>query len=223
MASRSLPTSAASARWRCSAAAALAALALLAVLEWRAASPSAQPAVLTTYMPPSLRWPGWLHSFPKPGAPSPPPAAARPEYVGAPDDWRDNVRYGFHMDEARVPEDEEQDAMQTLINAAGGGEAVPASEAQQAVERQKIRSKRITEARVEASKGASQQQLARILHPCEDNASDLRCSEYPTGQLTPEYDKAKVRHSILCRGSGFWVKSFDTTGLWCVSLSRAFA
>ena len=91
--------------------------------------------------------------------------------------------------------------MQTLMNAAGGGEAVPASEAKKAVERQNIRSKRITEARVEASKGASPQQLARILHPCEDNPSDLRCSEYPAGQLTPEYDKAKVRRFSLCCGA----------------------
>ena len=116
--------------------------------------------------------------------------------MGAPDDWRDNINYGYHPDEAKVPVDEEQDAMQTLINAAGGGEAVPASEAQRAVRRQKVQSERITEARVEASKGASPQQLARILHPCEETPSDLRCSEYPTGPLTPEFDKAKFGPSI---------------------------
>ena len=140
-------------------------------------------AELTTYMPASLRWPGWVDAFDRPaaaGAP-PPPAEARPELVGAPTDWRDNINYGFHPDEARVPEDEAQDAMQTLINAAGGGETVPAAEAQQQARRQRVQSQRITQARVEASKGASQQQLAKILHPCEAHPSDLRCSEYPTG------------------------------------------
>jgi len=111
--------------------------------------------------------------------------------VGAPTDWRDNINFGYHPDEARVPEDEAQDAMQTLINAAGGGETVPASEAMQNARRQRAMSTRITQARVEASKGASPQQLAKIMSPCEVHPSDLRCSEYPTGPLTPAYDKAR--------------------------------
>jgi len=157
---------------------------------------------LTTYQPASLRWPGWMDSFPeaKPAAnAAPPPAAPRlGVLVGAPDDWRDNINYGFHPDEAKVPQNEAQDAMQTLINAAGGGETVPAAEAAQAARRQRVQSERIVSARVEESKGASPQQLARILNPspCEENPSDLRCSEYPTGALTPEYDKAKFGPSI---------------------------
>jgi len=115
----------------------------------------------------------------------------RPELVGAPTDWRDNINFGYHPDEARVPEDEAQDAMQTLINAAGSGETVPASEAMQNARRQRAMSTRITQARVEASKGASQQQLAKIMSTCKDHPSDLRCSEYPTGPLTPAYDKAR--------------------------------
>jgi len=111
--------------------------------------------------------------------------------VGAPTDWRDNINFGYHPDEARVPEDEAQDAMQTLINAAGSGETVPASEAMQNARRQRAMSTRITQARVEASKGASQQQLAKIMSTCKDHPSDLRCSEYPTGPLTPAYDKAR--------------------------------
>ena len=162
---------------------------------------------ISTYQPASLRWPGWLGSFPKPGMPRPPsppqPAAlgGRPPQpaalpVGGPDDWRDNIQYGFHPAEAKVPEDEEQDAMRTLIQAAGGGTAVPAVEALSAVERQKERSKRITQARVEASTGASPEKIDSILHPCEEHPSDLRCSEYPSGMLTPEFDKAKYGPNI---------------------------
>ena len=159
---------------------------------------------LTTYMPPSLRWPGWVAQDrpPQAGAAPPPAEAARPELVGAPEDWRDNINYGFHPAEAKVPEDEAQKAMETLMNAGMQEgvtyEPVPAAEALKAARRQKVQSQRITEARVEASKGASPQQLAKIMNPnpCDENPSDLRCSEYPTGWFTPEYDKAKYGSSI---------------------------
>ena len=41
-------------------------------------------------------------------------------------------------------------------------------------------------------RGVGLQQLPQTSqYPCESHPSDLRCSEYPAGQLTPEFDKAR--------------------------------
>ena len=196
---------------------------ILVACAWLARAPWPNGTELDAYQPAPLRWPGWLGSFPPPSA-APAPKMRRTAAVGVPKDWRDNINYGYHPDEAKVPEDEEQEAMQALLGAAGGGSVLPAGDVLGKAQHQTRRSARVPQARVAASAGATEQ-LVKVLAPCEDmpgqpcavfdvppkkprgvglqqlpqtsqypcesHPSDLRCSEYPAGQLTPEFDKAK--------------------------------
>ena len=93
---------------------------ILVACAWLARAPWPNGTELDAYQPAPLRWPGWLGSFPPPSA-APAPKMRRTAAVGEPGDWRDNINYGYHPDEAKVPEDEEQEAMQALLGAAGGG------------------------------------------------------------------------------------------------------
>ncbi|EKX50394.1 hypothetical protein GUITHDRAFT_103627 [Guillardia theta CCMP2712] len=143
---------------------------------------------LDSYQPPSIRWNGWLADSQFPSAAK--KAKGAPGVVGGPEDWRANLPYGYHVDEAKVPEDEESRAMQNLLQAAGGGQLLTPKDAWEATERTKQRSKRIIRQRIDSAISNNQFPVASA-SPCEQDPSGIGCSEYPSGRLTPEYVKAK--------------------------------